>query len=321
MFHRESLLHYLDGNIAPYLRRPSCSVALSASKLLPQEDLQSQAAVETSVCLSSLCLFRLYLSRLCLSRLCPYRLCLSRLCLQASVDSAYVCQFDESLAFLGWLWVVWGWDSVRLSLLCIASGGSQSVFSGLLVGEYTWWCWMLAFSRPMVCAPISGALLPNLASRTLSFPIPHPSDSANFWIQIQRLHALNLAQKRGYLQDHSFWVASAWYENASASSSCMQISLRMKYAAVLGESSWKRFIRSRIDHRCKGGRLPSSDQYFWDISGLKFGTRCNNMNPGTNRRVIQRRPSSSQGAARLNTSFLIHDLKVLPFYKGREKPA
>lgn len=47
--HRESLLHCLGGNIAHYLRRAFCSVALCASKLLPQEDLLSRAAVEASL--------------------------------------------------------------------------------------------------------------------------------------------------------------------------------------------------------------------------------------------------------------------------------
>ncbi len=64
---------------------------------------------------------------------------------------------------------------------------------------------MLACGRPMVCAPFSGALLPNFVSRILSPPSPHPSGSASFKVQIQRLGALNSAKQRGDLQNPSFW--------------------------------------------------------------------------------------------------------------------
>ena len=97
------------------------------------------------------------------------------------------------------------------------------IFGGEPLGE----CRMLAFGRPIVCAPISGTLLPNFVSRTLSPQSLHPSDSASFWIQIQRLNALSLAKERSGLQNPSSAMVSVWYEIASPSLLCMRIGLRL----------------------------------------------------------------------------------------------
>lgn len=161
-------------------------MALCASKLLPQEDLQSSAAVEATLCLS--------------------RLCLSSLCLQFSFDPAYVCQSDESLALLGWLWFVWGWVSVKFIVYCFPmlaicffffldfwwANIVGDVECSLLVVQWFVLLSLVPFFR--ISSPVF-----------ISPPSPHPSGSASFKVQIQRLGALNSAKQRSDLQNPSFW--------------------------------------------------------------------------------------------------------------------